>query len=115
MGKTVVSGLLIILVFMVSLFAPEQTQAATKADIDRMTSYAVIIGRATACGVDTENALRRVGAWMDRRFPPGSSDQKTYLPIFVKGVQYHAEQQAKGNNPDSCSQVRSTFRKMQWP
>jgi hypothetical protein len=59
--------------------------------------------------------MRRVGAWMDLKFPPGSSDQKIYLPIFMEGVKHHAEQQANGKSPDTCSQVRSTFRKMQWP
>ncbi|SPD76373.1 hypothetical protein PITCH_A920001 [uncultured Desulfobacterium sp.] len=52
---------------------------------------------------------------MDRKFPPGSSDQKIYLPIFMNGVKYHAEQQANGKSPDTCSQVKSTFNKMQWP
>lgn len=93
-------------------------QAATLAtddDIDQMTTYAVIIGRATGCGINTENESRRVGAWMDRRFPPGSSDQKIYLPIFMAGVQQHAQNQSNGNSPDSCSAVRQVYSTMPWP
>jgi len=91
------------------------TLAISKADIDRLTTYAVIIGRAIACGVETDYAMRRVGSWLDDKFPPGSSDQKTYLPIFIEGVKFHAQQQANGNSPDTCSKVRSTFARTQWP
>jgi len=91
------------------------SNAATDADIDKLTTYAVVIGRAVACGVDIKPAMKDVGRWMDRRFPPGSSDQQTYLPIFSQGVQYHAQQQADGNSPDSCSSVRRTFDRMVWP
>jgi hypothetical protein len=109
------TGMVMIFVFVSTVFIPTPTLAASKADIDRLTTYAVIIGRAIGCGVDTDDASRRVGAWMDEKFPPGSSDQQIFLPIFMTGVKYHAEQQANGKSPDTCSQVRSTFRKMQWP
>lgn len=84
-------------------------------DINALTTYAVIIGRAIACGVNTDYAMRRVGSWMDDKFPPGSADQKTYLPIFISGVKYHATQQKNGESPDTCSQVRSSFSKLSWP
>ena len=95
--------------------APTFTLAASDSDIDKLTTYAVILGRAIGCGIKTEYESRRVGAWMDKTFPPGSSDQKTYLPIFIQGLQYHAKQQSTGNSPDSCSQVRKTFNNMPWP
>lgn len=115
MKKRTLIGMVMIFIFVSTVFIPTPTLAASQADIDRLTTYAVIIGRAIACGVDTDDAMRRVGAWMDVKFPPRSSDQKIYLPIFMEGVKYHAEQQANGKSPDTCSQVRSTFRKMQWP
>ncbi|MEM4725217.1 MAG: hypothetical protein QXP01_09415 [Candidatus Hadarchaeum sp.] len=52
---------------------------------------------------------------MDMKFPPGSRDQKTYLPIFMEGVRYHAQQQKEGKSPDSCAAVLRTFRTMPWP
>jgi hypothetical protein len=115
MVKIAFIGILFVSIFMSSLFCPVQTLAASEDDIDRLTTYAAIIGRAVACGVNTENALRRVDAWIDKRFPPGSSDQKKYLPIYINAVQYHADQQASGKSPDTCSQVKKNFRKMQWP
>lgn len=109
------TGIIMLFIFVSTVFFPSLTLAASKADIDRLTTYTVILGRAIACGVDTDDAMRKVGAWMDKKFPPGSSDQKIYLLIFMEGVKHHAEQQANGKSPDTCSQVRSTFRKMQWP
>jgi len=97
-----------------ALADPLNAQAASRADIDRLTSYAVILGRAIACGIDTQEASVQIGKWMDKRFPPGSKDQQTYLPIFIDGVKYHAEQQRAGRSPDSCSQVRHSFSKMKW-
>lgn len=115
MKKIISIAILSFSIFMGSLFASVRTMAASEANIDRLTTYAVIIGRAVACGVDTGDAMQRVGAWMDNKFPPGSSDQKTYLPIFMNGVMYHADQQANGKSPDTCSQVTNAFRKTQWP
>ena len=86
-----------------------------KNDIDKLTSYAVILGRACACGIDVGSASRKVGAWIDKKFPPGSSDQMFYLNLFMKGMEHHAKQQSVGNSPDTCSQVRSAFYGMQWP
>jgi len=105
----------ICLLFLCVTILPTISFAASKADIDKLTSYAVVLGRAIGCRIDTDYEMERVGAWIDKKFPPGSSDQKTYLPIFIDGVKHHAKQQRNGNSPDSCSQVRRTFNKMQWP
>jgi hypothetical protein len=91
------------------------TFAASSRDIDKLTTYSVVLGRAAACGGDIEGPSRRVGAWMDRAFPPGSSDQKVYLPVFMQGMQYHAQQQATGKSPDSCASVLKTLRGFPWP
>jgi len=88
---------------------------ASDSDIDRLTTYAVILGRAVACGAKIEEPMRLVGQWMDRIFPPGSRDQQIYLPIFTEGVVYHAQQQSEGKSPDSCSAVLNTFRSFPWP
>lgn len=88
---------------------------ASSQDIDRMTTYAVVLGRAVACGADITDASRRVGRWMDVKFPPGSQDLKTYLPIFVNGVEYHAQQQKDGKSPDSCAAVLRNFKGFPWP
>ena len=48
--------------------------AASDEDIDAMTSNAVFLGRAIACGLDTDLLASKIGKWLDRVFPPGSSD-----------------------------------------
>ena len=98
--------------FLVATFVAE---AASSKNIDKLTTYAVVLGRAAACGGDIETPSRRVGAWMDKVFPPGSADQKTYLPVFMEGMRYHAQQQATGKSPDSCSSVLDTLRGFPWP
>ena len=86
---------------------------ASDSDIDKLTTYAVILGRAVACGIDTSNATSRVGAWMDRTFL--KNEKATYLVIMVEGMQYHAEQQRAGKSPDTCDAVRRSFAKIAWP
>lgn len=84
-------------------------------NVDKMTTYSVLLGRAIGCGMDVEKQMKRVGTWMDKVFPPGSSDQKVLLPIFIQGIMDNSKAQANGNSPDSCSQVRSSISKTKWP
>lgn len=90
-------------------------QAASDADINKLTSYAVMLGRAAGCGLSVTDQASRVGSWMDRRFKPGSVDQQTYLPIFMEGVRDNADRQSKGLSPDDCSTVREQFALVEWP
>lgn len=88
--------------------------SASKQDIDKMTTYAVMLGRAAGCGFDTTYEFKQVGYWLDRTFPPKSKDQQIYLPIFLSGVEYHAQQQADGKSPDSCSSIKKSLAKTTW-
>lgn len=88
--------------------------AASEKDIDKMTTFAVILGLAIGCGIDTAQASKAAGSWFDRRFPPGSKDQKTYLPIFTEGIKMHAQNQASGRSPDTCADVSRQFKLMKW-
>lgn len=96
-------------------FMPTFAHGAVDTDVDKLTTYATILGRGIACGADTKSASQRIGRWIDKRFPPGTSDQKTYLPVFIEGTRYAAEQQKNGNSPDSCSQILRTFESFPWP
>lgn len=98
-----------------TVLRPSLTSAATEAEIDHMTTYAVILGRATGCGIDVTSESARVGKWMDRVFPPGSRDQQIYLPIFIQGMSHHAREQAAGRSPDSCAEMRRQVRTFPWP
>lgn len=83
--------------------------------IDRVSTYAVLIGRGAACGIDTRGPAGRVGAWLDRVAPPGSAAQQTLLPMLMQQSRYHAEQQASGNTPDDCATVARAIRGHPWP
>jgi len=87
----------------------------TDADVNRLTTYAVALGRGSACGVDTSDAGSRVGAWIDAKMPAGSGDRRLLFPIFMQGVQSHAQEQASGQSPDSCEAVARQFAMMPWP
>lgn len=102
-------------VFSLLLVTTFAAEAASSKNIDKLTSYSVVLGRAAACGGNIEAPSRRVGVWMDKVFPPGSADQRTYLPVFMEGMRYHAQQQAEGKSPDSCSSVLNTLRGFPWP
>lgn len=98
----------------IALLAPGAALSADPADVDRLTTYATLLGRAIGCGLQTDQASRDIGGWMDKKFAPGSSDQRTYLPIFMAGVQYHAEQQRNGKSSDTCTEVARVFRSTSW-
>lgn len=84
-------------------------------DVDRLTSYAVILGRATGCNIDTTKEMQMVGRWMDRIYPPGSEDQRVMLPVFMAGVKQHADAQRAGRSPDGCATVARHFGSITWP
>jgi hypothetical protein len=84
-------------------------------DIDRMTTYATLLGRAIGCRINVDDEMRKVGKWMDRTFPPGSKEQRIYMPIFLKGLKDSAKQQREGKSPDSCETLREEVRHIRWP
>ena len=55
--------------------------AVSDQDIDRLTTYTTILGRATACGINTKKPAERVGKWMDKTFSP--EEKGTYIEIFA--------------------------------
>jgi hypothetical protein len=96
----------------VSTLATSESPSAS--EIDQMTTYAVILGRAMGCRLDTDRAAEVVGRWMDMHFPPGSPDRDVYFPIFLGGTKYHADQQRMGLAPDDCESVQRTLASMGW-
>ncbi|MGK0273605.1 MAG: hypothetical protein ACI88H_004287 [Cocleimonas sp.] len=85
---------------------------------DKMASYATIIGRATACGINPEREITRVGKWMDRWFDTlnlSENMRASYLNIFMSGTEHHMNQQKNGDTPDSCRSVINSFDNTQWP
>jgi len=87
----------------------------TRQDINKLTTYAVIIGRAIGCSVNTDAAVNRVTTWFDKKFPPGSPGQKKFLIIFMGGIEHHVKEQVRGNSPDNCQTVKREYSLMSWP
>jgi hypothetical protein len=94
--------------------AQPATAEPTDADVDRMTTYAVILGRAMGCGVSVSGPAGRVGAWMDRIFT--DNDEKARMvTIFTQGVLHHATLQSEGRSPDSCPEAVRGYNETPWP
>lgn len=106
--------LLLIAALLLSGVFPGASFAAESEDIDKLTTFATLLGRAAVCCTGTETALAKVGKWIDRHFPPGSSDRKAYLPTFISEMEYHAKMQGTGKSPDPCSTVCREFRQVDW-
>lgn len=95
--------------------ASTDASGMTLAAIDRLTTYAVLLGRGVGCGVNTQSQMARVGGWLDRVAPPGSSDQQIYLPMFMAVVEQNAKAQVSGQSPDTCGAVAGAISRHPWP
>jgi hypothetical protein len=88
--------------------------AASSEEMERLTTYAAVIGQAVACGADTSEATRAVGRWMDTTFGRASRAQHSYLVMFASELRFQAQQQ-KEKRPESCSPVLRRFDSFVWP
>jgi len=86
----------------------------TDEDVDRLTTYATALGRASGCGVDVTLQGERVGNWLMTRVKPGFEEQ-FYPNLLMTGVVEARDAQRAGRSPDRCDQVRKSFSKIQWP
>ncbi|WP_027176851.1 hypothetical protein [Desulfovibrio aminophilus] len=92
---------------------PGTAAAPSPDDVDRLTSYAVILGRAGGCGRDTTREAERVGRWIERRFPEES--RAAYFAVVMTGMAREAEAQHRGERPDSCAEVLRVYDSTPWP
>jgi hypothetical protein len=95
------------------LMSAGNSMAADSADVDRLTSYAVMLGRGVACGMGIQDKMSRVGGWIDSTFE--GRERSMYLVIFSNGVRHHADMQKRGETPDSCGAVRQAYLSFPWP
>jgi hypothetical protein len=94
--------------------AAPAAQAASEAELERMSSLALLLGRGIGCNLQTKRAAAVIGSWFDKTFPPGSDAQERYLPVFAEEVEQHARAQRTGGSPDSCADVAHAFYTMRW-
>ena len=96
-------------VALAALLLSGPSRALSPARANTLHGYAVVVGRAAGCGVDTAHAMSRIGKWLDRYIPPRSPDHRRYLPIFMAQVQAAAGQQIAGKSGQTCSEARAGF------
>lgn len=103
----------------VAAYTPIQARPAARDlmydHIEKISTYAVLIGRGAACGVNTSAPAAKVGAWLDRVAPPGSKAQMTLLPMLMEQSHYHAQLQKNGQSPDDCATVARAIVSFPWP
>ena len=88
---------------------------AAPGDVERLSTFAEVIGRALACGADTRPATQAVGRWMDERWHRASRAQHNYVQIFASKMRFHFQQQKEGESPESCPSALRTFQRFEWP
>jgi hypothetical protein len=88
--------------------------AASETEVERLSSFALLLGRGIGCNLDTKRAARAISSWFERTFPADSGEQERYLPVFAGEVERHARQQRGGGSPDSCADVAHAFYTMRW-
>ena len=91
------------------------TSVPNASDVDKLTTYAVVLGRSISCGVNTADVSKRIGRWFDEAFTLGTAGHATYLVVFSEGVKLNAEQQRAGHTPDSCTTITKNFNSFPWP
>lgn len=102
-------GFLLIL----ALAVTTPTAVSAQDDVDRISTYAVLLGRAVACGMNVDSPSRRVGAWIDRTW--SGKEKSAMLMAFMAGMENAAKMQRDGRTPDSCSKVRDVVNSTPWP
>lgn len=81
--------------------------------MDRLTTYASVLGRGMGCRISVAPAAERVTHWMYRSF--GAEDLKVAQVVFLTGTELAARQQMSGQSPDTCASLVSTIETFPWP
>jgi|GEM_PF-6253270 len=80
---------------------------------NQLSNYAEIIGKASACGINTQVASRAVGRWLGNKASSGSIDLSKLLAKYINDVKTSAAKQLK--NKSTCSSAISSFNSTAWP
>jgi len=102
-----------IMIFLLILLPGSIAYAESSRDTDRLTTYAVVLGRCIGCGFDMEDQSRRVGSWLDQTF--AGKERQQMLKIFIIGMEREARAQHEGKSPDSCRALRRSCADFPWP
>ncbi len=95
--------------------APLPPSGGGYADMDRLTTDAVLLGRGIGCGITVSRQSGRVGAWLDKVAPPGSDNHQLMLNVLMAGMAQNAQAQVSGSSPDGCGEVAEAIQGHRWP
>ena len=76
-------------------------------NLKKAVTWGMLIGRATACGLNMEYASAHVRLWMTRTFD--YHDIATAEDLFERARQYHSDLQHTGQSPETCESVLRTL------
>lgn len=81
-----------------------QRRSLTNGQIDRMTTFATIIGRANGCGFTTSTQTRNLVTWLTQNVSDPTA-REAYLETASIAADLAAAQQRSGATGDSCLDV----------
>lgn len=96
-----------------ALFVVLPAHAASDADVNRMTTYAALLGRAQGCGIETYTWRKGVASWMDRTFD--AEIMPSMMEVFAMGFSNEMKAQRAGKTGDLCTNVRRVVMSTAWP
>lgn len=93
--------------------AVTRSAAEPASDMDKVTTYAELLGRGISCGFDMKEQTRRVGTWIDHTFT--GQDMGLARKQFVTGMQQGVKKQAAEPAEESCPRLQKTLNEVTWP
>ncbi|MDP3750077.1 MAG: hypothetical protein Q8Q88_23885 [Phenylobacterium sp.] len=84
-------------------------------NMDRLTTYAVLIGRATGCRFQTGPLDDRVRKWIIGATSNSRADRDVMFAVWQAGIRENAYAQLEGRSPDDCDAVARGIHGHRWP
>jgi hypothetical protein len=89
-----------------------ETQNTKSDNYKKLIGYGGIIGRAKACGINTEGEQRRVKKWIDQNTTPGTVDNQVWHVAFANMTTFWGTE----TDPKDCDSVLLTYNEaIPWP
>lgn len=109
----IVGGLALLISGMWSV--PTRCAEAPAQPLTKVTAYAVMLGRARGCGIETAQATSHVEQWITAQSSPESLERVRLLHALMAGTTYYAAQQHQGKSMHICAEVHVHFARFPWP
>ena len=93
---------------------PAYAFSATEVELAKLHKYAVRIGRATGCELNTKNARASVDRWMNRTFKD-PAERTDLLKTYSETIKAEALAQSEAHTSDTCFDIRGALSVYEWP